>query len=285
MEPNSLLPQLWQYLQQKASEHARSLPPRQITNLPARLPSTGLANLGARGLSLLPSGGGPVSSLASGGSLVPTGANGVPGGLGQIFPRGIQALLPGPSGAVSTAARSGLPALAESAGLPAVTSAAEGAGGAAAGGALGSILGPLGALLGSTKSANKGEKPMYVIDPMTGKMMPNPQAAVAGQLPPGSYGYGGGYQPAQPAPGMGGGPLAGAPQPAILLPMARPADLGMPLSAPRPASAPQAAPQQPTGPSTLQALLSFLNGGPGTTLNNQSTFTPPSGMYGFGQRS
>ena len=128
-------------------------------------------------------GGAPQTAGAPGAQLI----NGWP----QMLTNGTRAL-PSPAGLPATIGRSGLPAV--------MDAAAPGAAGGAGLGAASSALGPLGFLLGSTKPANQGETPFYVIDPLTGKMVPNPQAA--GNMPAGSFGFGGGFTPQAPQYGV-----------------------------------------------------------------------------------
>jgi hypothetical protein len=229
------LPQLWQYLQQATPQYARSQPsPRVLGTLSPSLSPPAPSSVPAL------SGGGLPSNPLTGGP-VASGAH--------------------PNAAGAAAGGSTLGSLLRSF-LPASL------GGAAAAGA-----GGAGALLARSQPANKGEVPMYVADPMTGRLVPNPQAA--GQFPAGSYGFGGGYVPQQT---NGGGQPLGAMDQAQ----------GMPLPQPRPnfptTSNSQMAPNQPlatgtSGPSLMQKVLDFLNNG----NNSLNSATPSGGPGGWGR--
>jgi hypothetical protein len=180
-------------------------------------------------------------------------------------PSGLPAATGGASGLPATGGASGLPATGGS-NLPAVIdgagAGAADAGGAGIGGAIGGAamrgLGPIGMLLAGTKSANSGEIPMYVIDPVTGKYVPNPAADAAGLF--GQKGFGGGSTVSTPPQNYGVPTnMDGTPPASVPLPRPRP-PMNILQNSP---AASQPAAQAPAAPAQSGGLFSFLGGGLG----------------------
>lgn len=262
---DNYLPAIWQYLQDAASQAARNAPPRYKGGLPARIPPNWPAPINA-GLPAVPQGG--AVGAPGGGSLLENilgglqnrGGSRLVNGWPTMIEGGAQKLLPSPAN-LPAVVRSGLPAAVRS-GLPAV---------AARYGAASALGGPIGqgalaaADVMTPQPTNSGEVPFYVMDPATGKLVPN-----AAAFPQVGTGYGGGDQTPRnmPAPGS---PSMGANYPS-----------NVPLPRPRPYNAPQGPgqyegnvaspanpynngvfgmPGQTAGPSLIQKMLALFQQG------------------------
>lgn len=172
-----------------------------------------------------------------------------------------QKALPRAGGALSSGS-GGLPMLFRAAAMsPSGGTSGLGRAVATAGGAATDVL-------GNTLPANQGEQPFYIYDAQQKKWVPNP--AAAGNMPAGSFGFGGGYQPQALQYGVPtnyDGANSGAAGGSIPLPRPRPQ---MPVASSVPAQAAAApgsqAPAQ--NPGLIQRFLAALQGSGNSNPNN-----------------